>query len=115
MFTAGISKIEKKLGMRSEGWLLSAAYLCLAVLTYAKGWNAEIKEAYVKMKDTCTEWTRDASHKDGFPRVQRLRSIHHKIAVVQVPRADLDLSYTKPTRFISRNKLHYAQFNTSFL
>lgn len=66
------------------------------------------------MRDTCTERTRDASHKDGFPRVQRLRSIHHKITVVQVPRADLDLSHTRATGFSSRNKLHWAQFQTNF-
>ncbi len=53
----------------------------------------------VKMRATCTERTRDTSNKDGFPRVQRLRSIHHKIAIVQVPRADLDLSHTKTNRF----------------
>lgn len=44
---------------------------------------------------TCTKWTRDPSHKYGLPRVQRLRSIHHKITVIQVPRADLDLSGTQ--------------------
>ncbi|TNN88615.1 hypothetical protein EYF80_000947 [Liparis tanakae] len=31
--------------------------------------------------------------------IKRLRSIHHKVAVVQVPRADLDLSPPKPTGF----------------
>lgn len=56
--------------------------------------------------DTCTERTRDTSHKYGLPGVQRLRSIHHKITVIQVPWADLDLSHMKPESFSSRNKLH---------
>ncbi|KAG7220091.1 hypothetical protein INR49_008985, partial [Caranx melampygus] len=47
-----------------------------------------------KVKDTCAQRTRDSSHKDGFPRVQRLRPVHHKVTVIQVPGADLDLSHT---------------------
>jgi len=40
---------------------------------------------------TCTQGTRDTPDKDGLPRVQRLRAVHYKVAVVQVPGPDLDL------------------------
>lgn len=63
------------------------------------------KDTDKKKKNTGTERTRDTSNKDGFPWVQRLRSIHHKITVIQVPGADLDLWRTKQTGFNSWNKL----------
>lgn len=47
-----------------------------------------------EMVFTGTQGTRDAAHKYGLPGVQRLRSVHHKVTVVQVPGADLDLSHT---------------------
>lgn len=40
---------------------------------------------------TCSQRTRDAAHKDGLAGIKRLRSIHHKIAVAQVPRTNLHL------------------------
>lgn len=59
------------------------------------------------MVNTSTKWTRDASHKDGLPGVQRLRSIHHKITVVQVPGADLDLSHTHaPTQVLAAQAVY---------
>lgn len=57
-----------------------------------------IKKSFCKMVNTSTKWTRDTSHKDGLPGVQRLRSIHHKITVIQVPGADLDLSHMHTKR-----------------
>lgn len=67
------------------------------------------------MKDTCTERARNSSHKDGFPWVKRLRSIHHKVAVIQVPWADLDLSHTKPTSgfwgFFSSSLLSFTELS----
>lgn len=55
---------------------------------------------------TSTEWARDASYKYGLPGVQRLRSVHHKITVVQVPGADLDLSHTHTHKQTHRFQLH---------
>lgn len=46
---------------------------------------------------TCTEWTWNSTHKYGLPRVQRLRAIHHEIAIIEIPRANLDL-LQKPAR-----------------
>lgn len=60
---------------------------------YFPFWPFQHQFFFCKMVNTSTKWTRDTSHKDGLPGVQRLRSIHHKITVVQVPGADLDLSH----------------------
>lgn len=60
---------------------------------YFPFWPFQHQFSFCKMVNTSTKWTRDTSHKDGLPGVQRLRSIHHKITVVQVPGADLDLSH----------------------
>lgn len=68
------------------------------------------KKTNIKMWGTCTKRTRDPAHKYGFPWVQRLRSIHHKITVVQVPWADLDLSNKeKANRFQQENKNRKSQ------
>lgn len=40
---------------------------------------------------TCSQRTRDSAHKDGFAGIQRLRSVHDKITVAQVPGANLNL------------------------
>ncbi len=44
---------------------------------------------------TCSEWSRYPSYKDGLPRIERLRPIHHKICVTQVPWSDLNLQNYK--------------------
>lgn len=40
---------------------------------------------------TRSQGTRDTPHKDGLAGIKRLRSVHNKITVAQVPRADLNL------------------------
>lgn len=40
---------------------------------------------------TCTQRPRDPAYKDGFAGIQRLRPVHDKVAVTQVPGTDLDL------------------------
>lgn len=40
---------------------------------------------------TCSEGTRDPPNKDGLAGIQGLRSVHHEVAVAQVPRSNLHL------------------------
>ena len=40
---------------------------------------------------TCSEGARNTAHKDGLAGIERLRSIHHKVTVAQVPRSNLHL------------------------
>lgn len=59
---------------------------------------------------TCSQRAGHSAYEDGLARVERLRAVHHEIAVAQVPGADLNLrgadvgvnkenkKYTKSTR-----------------
>ena len=40
---------------------------------------------------TGSQWPRNTSDKDSFPRIQGLRTVHDKVAVTQVPRTNLNL------------------------
>lgn len=76
-------------------------------------------------KLTRTQRSRNTSHKNGLSGVQWLRTIHHKITVIQVPGPDLDLKWkqgnvwAKPKKvpvfwiffFLFRQKIVILQLN----
>lgn len=53
---------------------------------------------------TCSEGTGDAAHKDGLAGIEGLRSVHHKVAVAQVPRSDLHLESKEELKPICRRE-----------
>lgn len=55
---------------------------------------------------TCSKRSWHSSNEDGFPGVQRLRAIHHKITVVQIPWTDLYLIIHRTILGLN-SKFHY--------
>lgn len=62
----------------------------LRVRVYSCVANSSIETIHYHSQLNRSQGTRDTPHKDGLAGIKRLRSVHNKITVAQVPRADLN-------------------------